>query len=187
MVDDIKVRMQASGGASNYYQYTNTDGLAIFSLDDGTWYGNIEGTVMYSLDTTLHQTFAISSDINDTIMVTAVSISAATDTGYCNLYLYVHDYIEGDDIAMNAVLKATPNGTYKTLTGDTYMEDSYSATADSTGKIQLSLLRSSMAVPQNNDRDSLRYNIVLETRDGHKVINKERYEVPDSTTHKINW
>ena len=78
------VRLESSGGGSNYWAETNTSGYATFNVDSGTYIVYVEETPRYTQDVS-PDTFTFTTDYTDTVLMTD------NDAHLCGLYGYVYD------------------------------------------------------------------------------------------------
>jgi hypothetical protein len=164
-VQGVNVRLQASGGGSNYYDATNSDGWAVFALDDGTYYGY--AFMPNYTQSTIPETTTFTADIKDTIAVTANTISSPSNPALIRAYVHTWDVL-GDSVgsAVFRVIPRTNNKAWSYISGaDTVaiVPREHFAITDSAGYGYLDIFPSASI---KSGVDSLKYDFVI-TKQGY--------------------
>lgn len=179
-VQGVNVRLQASGGGANYFDGTDSDGLSVFALDDGTYYGY--ATLTGYSQNVIPDTFTFTSDYNDTLLITKHSPAAAINPNAVTVYAYTYDM--NADTLKGALLKASPrgNGPWTDSTGNIVLISEVQARSDDSGYVSIELYPTHYVT--NAEGDSLKYNFEFTHPRAFRAswILKT---VPDSATWKL--
>jgi len=127
-------RVRLTRNLESYVLSTDTSGQAVFNLDDGTWQLAVTlAGYQYS-----GSTITVNGDESVAVVMTAVTLPPASDPSLANCYLYTYD-AEGalaGGVAITFRLVAPPTGDARS-----YPLDTFSAASDTTGLLQVALLR----------------------------------------------
>jgi len=156
------VHLQTSGGGSDYYDETDSDGLSVFALANGTYlaWGSANG---YS-QTTVPDTVVVSSATTDTVYMAANTISAPNLPDRCTAYIYTYDITT--DTTENAILEVTvANGPGPWIAADDssaiMIPKKITATTDTSGKAEIVLWQSAEVVNADDITETIKYNFTL--------------------------
>jgi len=167
-VADTKITIKGTGISGT----TNTNGVVVFYLDDGTY-------TVINPDTGTHEgeenDIVVSGDTSETITITANTVASPANPNYCRVFCYA---IEPDgDIPSSGSLEITGihspatsgsgAGTLTIVMGDDSTE------LDASGYAHLDILRGAVV------------DLALYTNGRETPITKRRVTVPDAST--ANW
>ncbi len=183
-IQGANVRLQSSGGTNYYFPATDANGLAVFALDDGTFYGY--ATISDYTQDVIPDTFTFTADYNDTLLVTTRSTPATpADTGYCNVYvdtwgISYGDTIEGAELTITPIIKG--NLQWKLSSGRIILPKEITVKTDSTGRAIAQILKTHLVT--NPKGDSLKYDFTVDAERYFKYKATKRI-VPDSGSWRI--
>jgi hypothetical protein len=174
-IQGVNVRLQSSGG-TDYYDDTDSDGKAVFTLDDGTYYGY--ATVTGHTQDVIPDTFTFTADYNDTLLMTPFAPTAPAGD-LTTLYNWI---VDGNDQPIkNVEIEAyIPQKFWPVKNTNKAIKAQHAVRTDSAGLWELPIFGNDIVLTDQGDSSS--YWMVTATNRGDQIFKHKVTVSSDSST-----